>query len=681
MRMTLVSAARDTVPAPTAHEDALDLLSGMAVARGHDVDLDFLLAELATGVRRTLDAERVSVLLLDDDGRLTPAVAVARQHNDDLWQRFRKMPPIALDALPGARGALARGKVLVIDDASVSPLIPSAWQRTFGLGSLAIAPLVVDDAPAGLVAVEYGAVAARFTTTQLALLEGMAALAGIALRGGRQRSSAQRLASVSDAAASFTGMRTNRAIAEHALTAILETARVDRGLFVLLLDGTAEVVAVRGPRLPEPGRYALDALPADQVTSCRAAWADDARELVTVDVDGSPLAVLPIGTPASAAVVLPVAPTLLVDDVVGELQLLAATAALQLKNARLADDRDWHLDALSLVASASTRPLPAVVDRVCALLTAAGVAAPRVVVAAGLATASGLPPARGDVARLLSRWRRSTGPGLPARIGEEHAHPLHSGGRVVGALLTGSGPVSTGVAQLTTVLGELIGQAAAADSAAALDRRVAEAAGHAALASRAYREAGQLLGLLSNSLHAAGAASPAPAAEVLVGQVRRLLRDASDALDPTAARQAELRVALTALAKQICAHGGPETVVRQIGRAPVLDAAVQVALVRSAQRVLALLRELRVVAAVVTIESSPDEVVVTLRADELLAAAADSPGLLSALRDARAWLSPIGGSLEISYADPTHGFVVRAPAGSNQPAHTAQRGESTTARL
>ncbi|MDT7538096.1 MAG: hypothetical protein QOI82_1681 [Actinomycetota bacterium] len=43
------------------------------------------------GVRHTLDAERVSVLLLDDDGRLTPAVAVARQHNDELWQRFRML--------------------------------------------------------------------------------------------------------------------------------------------------------------------------------------------------------------------------------------------------------------------------------------------------------------------------------------------------------------------------------------------------------------------------------------------------------------------------------------------------------------------------------------------------------------------------------------------------------------
>src|SRR4051812_4598232 len=219
MNVTLVSGARDAAAsAYAAHDEALDLLSGMAVALGHDVDLDFLLAELATGVRRTLDAERVSVLLLDDDGLLTPAVAVARQHNDDLWQRFRRMPPIALDALPGARAALAHGKVIVIEDASVSPLIPTAWQRAFGLGSLAVAPLVVADEPAGLVAVEYGDIAAPFTGTQLALLEGMAALAGVALRAGRQRSHVQRLEELRFAIGTMDGLRSERAVAEHALT-------------------------------------------------------------------------------------------------------------------------------------------------------------------------------------------------------------------------------------------------------------------------------------------------------------------------------------------------------------------------------------------------------------------------------------------------------------------------------
>src|SRR4051812_38846168 len=191
MAMTVISAARDRAGGDaaqtTAQESALELLSGIAVALGHDVDADFLLAELASGVRRTLDADRVSVLLLDDEGRLTPELAVARQHNDDLWQRFRTMPPIELDALPGARQALARGQVLLIDDASTSPLIPTAWQRTFALSSLAVAPLLSDDAPAGLLAVEYPFTATPLPTTQLSFLSGMAGLAAIALSARRRR--------------------------------------------------------------------------------------------------------------------------------------------------------------------------------------------------------------------------------------------------------------------------------------------------------------------------------------------------------------------------------------------------------------------------------------------------------------------------------------------------------------
>ena len=143
-------------PASAASDRALAVLSGMAVAVGHGDDADALLAEVATKVRRTLDADRVSVLLIDDAGRLTPAVAVARQQDDSLWQQFRRMPPIALDELTGAREALADGRAVVIEDAASSPLIPSSWQRAFSLASLAIARLTVDESPGGVLVVPRG---------------------------------------------------------------------------------------------------------------------------------------------------------------------------------------------------------------------------------------------------------------------------------------------------------------------------------------------------------------------------------------------------------------------------------------------------------------------------------------------------------------------------------------------
>ena len=113
---------------------------------------------------------------------------------------------------------------------------------------------------------------------------------------------------------------------------------------------------------------------------------------------------------------------------------------------------------------------------------------------------------------------------------------------------------------------------------------------------------------------------------MLLDQARRLVRDATEALAPTTTRQPGLRTALSSSAMQLCAHGGPQTVVRQSGRVPVLDPATQVAVVRATQRLLAL------------------------------------------LRDARAWLSPIGGSIEMSHDHPAHGFVLRAPTGTRRPA-------------
>ncbi|MCW2572921.1 MAG: hypothetical protein JWO88_2979 [Frankiales bacterium] len=695
--VTVVSAARDRLSAAPfeagAHDRALDLLSGMAVALGHDADLDFLLAELASGVRRTLDADRVSVLLLDDAGRLSPAVAVARQHNDDLWQRFRKMPPIALDDLPGARQALAQGRVLVIDDASVSPLVPIAWQRTFELGSLAVAPLLVDDCPAGLVAVEYGEARAPFTPTQLTLVEGMAALAGIALRAGRQRNQVQRLATMSAAVRAMAGVRTTRAVAEQALSALLETAKVGHGLFAQLTQMAVEVVAVRGQQLPEPGRYDLTVLPVELVTTCQQAWLVDPRALVGVELRGSALSILPIAGPKGpiALVVLPVAFTVVPADVVGELQLLADATAMQLHAAMLVDDRTWHRRALSLRASVSaqlTEPdgVAALVEEARILLADAGLEAPRVVTERNVARATGVSAARADVARLLTRWRRIGSPEAPVHIGAESAVPLRGDGRIVGALLwrAAAPTLDARTEQVIVLLGDVLGRALAQHEAVEAEQRVTEATAHAAIASRAYQEAGQLLALLSNHLHAGAVEGPrTAAAEMLVTQARRLLRDATEVLAPTTAPQADLRVALTALAKQICAHGGPDTVVRQIGRAPLLDVAVQVAVLRATQRALALLRELRAVAAVVSVEALDGEVVIAVRADELIAAASEvgAPGLRAALRDARAWLSPVEGSIEISYDAPHHGFVVRAPAGGSQPAHTARRGESTTARL
>src|SRR3954471_24992792 len=99
---------------------ALAWLSGAAVSLGESGDIDSALSELLDGVRRLLDASRVSMLMLDPDGRLVPVVSVAGRSDVALHRTFRSMRPIELDQLPDRRAwqTLTSSRVTVIPEAS-----------------------------------------------------------------------------------------------------------------------------------------------------------------------------------------------------------------------------------------------------------------------------------------------------------------------------------------------------------------------------------------------------------------------------------------------------------------------------------------------------------------------------------------------------------------------------------
>jgi GAF domain-containing protein len=96
------------------------------------VETDALLGRLCRLVRDTLSVSRATVLLFEEPGVLVPAVSVAREDHDELWQRFRAMRPIRLDVSPAAAAALRGDRVVVVDAASVSPLVPGEWRDAFG---------------------------------------------------------------------------------------------------------------------------------------------------------------------------------------------------------------------------------------------------------------------------------------------------------------------------------------------------------------------------------------------------------------------------------------------------------------------------------------------------------------------------------------------------------------------
>ena len=653
-------------------DHALALLSGTAVAVGHGLDIDSLLADVATGVRRSLDADRVSVLLLDEAGRLTPAVAVAAQQDESLWQRFRQMPPITLGELDGAQEALADARVLVIEDARTSPLVPGAWQQAFQLESLAIAPVFVSEAPAGILVVELPASAVPVSLSRLSLLEGMAALTGVALNGVRRNDVVRRTDRLRASIEAINSARSARAIAEHTLDALLEACRITHGFIGMLAAEGVVVAAVRGGGLPEPGEYSFDAVPAAVLDACRSAWLDGLREPVEVVTDGRAVTVVPVPSLGriTAIAALPVLLASLSPIAQSETLLIANVAGSALRAAYLSTERDWRQRAVDIDNSSDAAPSAAqIVQLVRGFLADGGIRLTQVVVDRTTARCTGLPTATGAAARLLTRWRRASDPVQPQRLGADMAIPIASNGRIVAALCVQGPAEEARIVVASRLIGSTIARDLARHTSADLELLTAQSDAHAAEAAQCYRDASKSLGLLADQLKGPQLpdARRLATARVLVDQTRRLIRDAAQSLD-TPARSTQLRAAVAEIGERVFAQGGPEVSVRQAGRPSPLEPAVRLGLLRAVRRVLALLRDAAVPVATALVDWTDSTVAITVRAEDLsaLVAQIDDTALRSALRDARAWLVSSGGEVEVVAGSHGSAYEITAPIGSHR---------------
>lgn len=650
-------------------DHALALLSGTAVAVGHGLDIDSLLADVATGVRRSLDADRVSVLLLDEVGCLTPAVAVARQHDENLWQRFRHMPPIALGDLDGANDAMALGRAIVIDDARSSPLVPGAWQQAFQLESLAIAPIFVANAPAGILVVELPLSAVPVSLNRISLLEGMAALTGVALHGLRRHDAVRRTDRLCSSIEAINSARSPRAIAEHTLDALLESCGLTHGLFALLTADGVDVAAVRGGGLPEPGGYPLDAIPGALLDACRSEWLNGVRRPVEVFADGRLVTVIPVSSfgRISAVAALPVPVASLSSVSASETSLIANVAGSALRASFVASERDWRQRAVDIDAALQALPSAAhVVSLVRGFLADGGIALSEVVVERTTARCTGLSVATGAAARQLTKWRRGSELSGPVRLGSEFVVPVFGGDRLVGVMFVGSLRDGARMEVAARIIGTAIERDVARHASDDVERLTAEFEAQANVAAQCYRDAARSLAMLADAL--AGPQLPdarrLASARVILEQSRRLIRDAAQSLDAPP-RATNLRAALAEVTERAFAHGGPEVTVRQSGRQLTLEPPVRLAVVRAVRRLLTLLREAVAPVAVLHIDWEDASVTVTLRADQLSALVAHTHevALHAALRDARAWLGPSGGEVKVVAGSDGAAFEITAPIG------------------
>jgi GAF domain-containing protein len=612
----------------TAHDRAVETLVEIARAINSDLPPDRMLEVVVRTTRELLDADRATVLLLDDDGQLTPEVSVARRADVQLWTRFRDMPPIPVSVDAEARLLLVKGAAIVIPHAAESTLVPREWQRAFGLQSLIVAPLVVMGEPCGALVVDDERTEHFFEGTTTAVVEGIAALTAIALRHARRHSrTAQQARTLDQLLSLATGL--NRSPELHR---VLQTA-VDGFLQVfgatscsistLDADDGIRCLASRGAAQPEPGVTAAS-LCSTWLPGARRTWATDPTAAVVVE-ETSTAAPIPaprgLAGPEITSVVVPFTQenrvrgfarvVLCVGRGPEEEQLTAAVSLagqvwLAIERARLAEDARRRADRIEALYNLSHEiallpDMRLLVERLAPAVREAtgGEILDVVLCDSESARIFSSRTPRGTVAGEIRQWRKQDDP-RPCVTDGLYSVPMVLAGGVVGALrvravsparLPRDGEdfllaVGAGVA-------DVVSRIVLRTQIAATERELAVAEERGRLTAELHGDVGSILlaasarlELVVASVQDAAAGVALRDAQAEIGRTGRQLRGTVAALGVLQRHRSDLAGSLRELVATCAAATGVDAGVRVVGRAHRLAPLVDAALLRVAHECL-----------------------------------------------------------------------------------------------
>lgn len=611
---------------PPAQNRAVQTLVEIVRAINSDLPANRMLEIVVRTTRELLDADRATVLLLDDDARLTPEVSVARCADVQLWTRFRDMPPIPVSVDAEARAVLAQNAAIVIPDAARSPLVPEEWQRAFGLQSLVVVPLVVMGEPCGALVIDDDRPRHFYGDTTTSVVEGIAALTAIALRHARRHDRTTQQARTLDQLLSLA-ISLNRSPELHR---VLQTA-VDGFLEVfgasscsvstLDDDGSIRCLASRGAGQPAPGS------PVDQAWSAwlpaaRRAWARDATSTVLDEVTTPTQIPTPRGVTGTATCV--VVPFTQENQVRGfarvvlpagqppeDEQLTAAVSLagqvwLAIERARLSEDARRRTDRIEALYNLSHEiallpDMRLVVERLApAVRESTGTEIIDVVLCDSEAARifSSRTP-RGGVAALIREWRKQNDP-RPRSDGGLYTVPMAVAGELVGALrVRAVDPpclprhsedfllaVASGVA-------DVVSRIVLRTQVAATERELAVAEERGRLTAELHGDVGSVLLSAAARLEPFAAAVQDGAARAAVREAQaeiartgRQLRGIVDALEILQRHGRDLAGSLRELVATCAAAIGVDAGVRVVGRVQRLEPLVDAALLRVAHECL-----------------------------------------------------------------------------------------------
>lgn len=164
------------------------ILLEIASAVNSTLELDRVFKEVALRAARACQANRCTILLLDEEGKtLRPIMSqfASGEPDPEMWQNFKKASyPRQVEEMPEVLRVLQGHRPLFVPDARASS-IPPQWSEPFDVRSLLVVPLVSRERVVGLMALDRPEVGRAFTREQIDLAMTIGAQAAVAIENAR----------------------------------------------------------------------------------------------------------------------------------------------------------------------------------------------------------------------------------------------------------------------------------------------------------------------------------------------------------------------------------------------------------------------------------------------------------------------------------------------------------------
>jgi signal transduction histidine kinase/putative methionine-R-sulfoxide reductase with GAF domain len=168
-------------------EEASVLLE-IANAINSTLELDRILKEVTLRAARACEADRCTILLLDEQSdTLQPVMSqfASGRVDQEMWRRFKESSnPQKLEDVPEAVRAIQARLPLFVPDAHASSL-PRQWVEPFGVESVLIMPLISRERVVGLMGLDHLEAGRTFTREQVHLAITIGGQAAVAIENAR----------------------------------------------------------------------------------------------------------------------------------------------------------------------------------------------------------------------------------------------------------------------------------------------------------------------------------------------------------------------------------------------------------------------------------------------------------------------------------------------------------------